>query len=567
MTPAIPGSSSPRQRWMIAIGLALALTGLVTLLGSRERPWADARIMYEVAEQLGAGKGIAVRTEHPPLSQRGRGGKVYSQYALGPSLVSLPGVLLRRALDKLAPRAAPLTLVLTVHLTMAILGGLLCALFFGLSVRLGASVWSATLGAIMLGTGTMVWVYARSTYSEALQAVCALGFLAELIRITHLGETTRRRALWLGGWAGALLNAKSVFALSIGAAGVWLVIALWKQRAELKCVVLWGSVAALPLLGAALWYNAARWGGPLETGYDDTLVLLHEHPLIGLWGLFFSFGKSMFIYSPPLVLAAWVSWRFWRAHWKVGVSVGVVCVPVLALYTRFLSWSGDYCWGPRYLLYMIAPVMLAVPWWLDQVAARRWLRRGVFGSFLALGLFIQLLGSAFYWGHAVRISMAARPQWLGAANRSGSVVPGDKNRGICDSCFEDMHGHNWLPPFSPVLLHWWFLKHVPFGDKWEQARDDAPWRRHTTLKLDGAKSPWGGVRVDWWLYSLDEPERSHAGGIVVLFLLLGGLGTAGGSYLVVRGLRVRPGAPSSSAPSSSAPSAPTSSPPDAAAAG
>ena len=73
------------------------------------------------------------------------------------------------------------------------------------------------------------------------------------------------------------------------------------------------------------------------------------------------------------------------------------------------------------------------------------------------------------------------------------------------------------------------------------------------MKLDGARSPWGGVRVDWWLYSLDEPERRHAGGIVVLFLLLGGLGAAGGSYLVVRGLRASNSPPSSSPPSSSPP--------------
>ncbi|MCC6999744.1 MAG: hypothetical protein IT370_34395 [Deltaproteobacteria bacterium] len=72
MTPADPGTSSPRQRWLIAIGLTLALTGLVTLLGSRERPWADARIMYEVAEQLGAGKGIAPRTRARQIDHAGR---------------------------------------------------------------------------------------------------------------------------------------------------------------------------------------------------------------------------------------------------------------------------------------------------------------------------------------------------------------------------------------------------------------------------------------------------------------------------------------------------------------
>jgi hypothetical protein len=241
------------------------------------------------------------------------------------------------------------------------------------------------------------------------------------------------------------------------------------------------------------------------------------------------------------VLAAVASWRFWRAHWKVGVAVGAVCAPVLAFYCRFLSWSGDYCWGPRYLVYLIAPVMLSVPWWFDGIAARRRLRRGVFISFLVLGGGVQLLGSTFYWGHSVRIAMAARREWLGKPNRAGAMIA-ERGRGICDSCFEDMHGHIWLPPFNPLLEHWWLLEHVPFGDSWETAREDAPWRRQTHLPLDAVRANYESVRTDYWLWNFKLRQRPVAVGFIVWAAAL----LAGGILLCGHALRRR-GAPAKAA--------------------
>ena len=75
------------------MALLVTLFGLYSLVASRERPWVDARIMYEVAEQIVASHRVDIRTEWSPMSHKGPDGRVYSIYGLLSSLPSLHGRL------------------------------------------------------------------------------------------------------------------------------------------------------------------------------------------------------------------------------------------------------------------------------------------------------------------------------------------------------------------------------------------------------------------------------------------------------------------------------------------
>jgi hypothetical protein len=145
--------------------------------------------VYEVAEELVSNGRLAVRTEWPPMSHRGADGRIYSIYGLLPSLIHVPGVLVRNASVSLWPDTRTLATALTSHLAAAILGGLTCVLFFGICRRQGISERAATLATLLLALGTGLFVYARSPFAEIVQTACFTGVCAELLRIGD--ESTR----------------------------------------------------------------------------------------------------------------------------------------------------------------------------------------------------------------------------------------------------------------------------------------------------------------------------------------------------------------------------------------
>jgi hypothetical protein len=242
------------------------------------------------------------------------------------------------------------------------------------------------------------------------------------------------------------------------------------------------------------------------------------------WGFLFSPGKSLLLYTPPLGLAVLGCLRFGRAHRWSAVAMLVTILPVILFYARFPSWSGDWAWGPRYLVFAI-PVLLLPS--IAFLSSMRWPGRSLAAAVLVMGIGVQVLGNAFYWDHYLRIVLDVRTKWLGQVNRTGALTV-DKG-GYCEGCFEDVYPMVWLPPFQPILGHLWLIRHVPFHDDWKQARLDAPWRRHTRLDVD-AQGTWDRVRMDHWLY--DTHQYRSVGWMVLI--LLAGTGTAAGVLFVRR---------------------------------
>src|SRR4029078_11934384 len=97
-----PPSATPiAPRANAALFLAAFL--FLFLTTSRERPFADATPIWEVAESIVRRVSVSIRTPSPPALQRGRGGRIYAVAPLMQSLVHVPGAWGRWALGKISP--------------------------------------------------------------------------------------------------------------------------------------------------------------------------------------------------------------------------------------------------------------------------------------------------------------------------------------------------------------------------------------------------------------------------------------------------------------------------------
>jgi hypothetical protein len=519
------GQARTASGWLQA-GIFLTILFAYLVGEGRTLPYIDSKQVYDVAESIVYRGSVKI-----PVG----GGFSYATHPFLPSAIHVPGAALRYAIARNNPELDKIVKPITSHFGSEVMAALGCLVFFRLLLYLGVTAAAASLGTLVLAFGTLLPIYARTAWSEACQATCFIGFYAALLRLR--GAPARRTGLWFGLWTGMLVNSKYLFALVLPGALLFLAYEAWRRRKVRLFLVgsLWSIPTGAIFLALMVWYNWARTGDSSSTGYPTISGLVasvfRENILFGLWSQFFSLGKNIFFYSPPLVLAVLALPHTARtraaALWALVLTAG----PVLCLYGKFVYWSGDWCWGPRYLLFLIPALMVFATLYLDQsLRARRRLLLAAWGGIFLVGAWVQLAGASQYWDHFIRVSKSVQTEWLGGPNRKGAYVP--EMHGQCDPCFEDFYARTYTPAFQPIEAHSWFLWHHLKSDPWQVAAQDMPLKRYTSLDFSSVQrwyeqSPW-----DWW--KLSFVGRYRKTGNLLLAILV--IGLCGGVVLWGRGL-------------------------------
>jgi hypothetical protein len=507
--------ATPRPRTLRASDVFAGFFCLYLASAGRSVPFEDAIPMWQAAENLVRHGNFAIDVRWPLNAPTGIGGRYYPVAPLLAILIHVPGALLQMLLARLSPDGAAAFAGVTAALGPLLAGAAVPALFFRILRQLDYQVRQAAWAALLLGAGTSVWVYARYPYSEAVQMLCFVIFFGALLRAA--AAPARGTAARLGLAAALLINTKTIYVLCLPGA---LAYVAWRLRAgaidrrqQLRLFG-WVAVGLAPGFIALGWYNAIRWGSPLTSGYEAvTKGFWRENVLVGLWGLLLSPGKSVLLFSPVLLLAIAGARRLITHRRHVAIAIALVVAPIVLVYARYTFWSGDWAWGPRYLVFALPALMVPCAELFGDDRPRRWAARAAVTALLVAGIAVQGLGSAIRWDHYIQISRQAQHAWLGVPNRGGTVLAPDP----CLSCFEEVYPVQWLPPMQPIAGHWWLLRHKLADHDWRQAEAGAPWKRYTSLTLDIEES-YKEAGIDWW------PTAAGAGRtalpVLVMLLLL-----------------------------------------------
>jgi hypothetical protein len=166
-----------------------------------------------------------------------------------------------------------------------------------------------------------------------------------------------------------------------------------RSRAATAAIVVGAAFAAGLAIGLAPlgWYNLARFGSPLATGYalgagEDFSGSVAR----GLAGLLLSPYRGVVWFVPLALAALLVAPRAWRrAPAEVGLALGTFALTLLT-YAAWWTWWGGYAWGPRFLLPGLPLLALVVP--LAWPSLGRGARLAV-GGLGALSALAQLPGA------------------------------------------------------------------------------------------------------------------------------------------------------------------------------
>jgi hypothetical protein len=409
---AIDWSSLDRRR-SLAVGTAVTAVSLLVYWLSNRAFDAGRGDLFYLADAFLHGR-TWITVALGPWDVILRDGHVYVPFGPFPALVLAPLVAMLGAAG--ADHVQP---VVNAALAAAVVG-----LAWWTAGRIGVTRLTDRLGLVLLlGFSTQVWWV--TTRGGVWHTGHLVAMLLTLLLVAELFG--RSRPVILGLLVGAAFLTRAPVAFAAPVCALWLLPGEPAEALGQGARSLVDRVRSLPwlawvLLGAGMapslafffWYNAARFGSPLESGYalaslPDWLQALRAQGLFSLvhvgmnlnylflhlpeftgkfpWFEPDGFGMSVFFTSPGLLLAARAPWRDRRARLLLAAAV-VVLFPTLLYYG-----GGWLQYGYRYFLDSIPFVWALV--------AMRVARRGPIGAggwqLILFGCLIGLAG--VYWAY------------------------------------------------------------------------------------------------------------------------------------------------------------------------
>ena len=422
----IQAMTSRLGRWLRDPRFLLCVTAglLAGLVQSGELGTADTMHRLQTTHWLWTSQPQVFPNEYPEFGLPGRGGKIFSWYGIGQSLLMLPADMVAtwivqwqvfsRYQDDPAVRS------IFVSYSTNILVSLLTALIaFRLLRQLRFDSNEAVAGVLALLFCTTHLHYTQNMQeNNYIMLLTLTGFSLQYDWL----RSGNGRALFLGSAAlGLNLLTRVTTGLDLIAGGVFLLGVLWFEQVRGRA--LWPRLVsyckiALPIYSVfALlerFYNFYRFGSFTQTYLpifareqrlqDPTLPAnfpwstpFHE----GVLGALFKPEKSIFLFDPLLVLALILLVLLWK---RLGPEVRAYAVTsflllagYISFYARYTYWAGDFSWGDRYVATAAEMVaLLAVPLLLRHRAnLGPWVWRSGM-VLIAASLIIQLASLAFW---------------------------------------------------------------------------------------------------------------------------------------------------------------------------
>jgi len=418
-------------RWLRDPLFLLCLTAglLAFVVQSGELGTSDTTHRLQTTHWLWTSEPQVFPNEYPEFGLHGRGGRLYSWYGIGQSLLMLPSDLLGTWIAHWSVFSGygddPALRSIAVSYSTNILVNILTALVaFRLLGQLRFSAKESVAGVLALMFCTTHLHYTQNMMENnyiMLLTLAGFSFQYEWLR-TH-----SRRPLFAGSCAlGLNLLTRLTTGLDLIAAGIFVLLVFWfeglrgqwlRRRLIAYCKVAAPVYLFFLMLDRA--YQFYRFGSFTNTyvaifareqrQIDPTLPANFPWSTpfhVGVFGALFKPEKSIFLFDPLLVLAIFLVALLWkrlapevRAY---GASSVLLLLAYISFYARYTYWSGDFAWGDRYVSTAVELVALvAVPLLMRYRASfnRERLGRAIWCAgwvLIAVSLMIQLASLAFW---------------------------------------------------------------------------------------------------------------------------------------------------------------------------
>jgi|WetSurMetagenome_2_1015567.scaffolds.fasta_scaffold46591_2 hypothetical protein len=274
----------------------------------------------------------------------------------------------------------------------------------------GYSKLTALVLSLLFGLCTIVFPYTRTFFRDPL----AMFFLASawmcVSAILHHSKNimygVKRSLLWIGLFTSLVAGVltKNTILIAFPVIFLELLIGKWQKGhiavnriMAIRSPKIWGLLLASLGSFGLIWFlvipsisSLARFT-PAYYGYlfQFFFTTPHPHLLEAFTGPFISPGKSIFIFSPVLLLSIWSLIYRLKSSWSAWLYLILLIIFQGLFYDD--EWAGHINWGIRYILPAIPLLMLTLAPLVDNAltSIKGWVTILIFGS---ISFIIQLLG-------------------------------------------------------------------------------------------------------------------------------------------------------------------------------
>ena len=326
--------------------------------------------------------------------KEGRNGLLYSPYAPGHSLLSVPFTYLSKNWkNKLFGSKIYTSFVTAVILIL---------ITFQISKNF-FSIHSAAAFVFSCYYSTMLGVYSKTFFSELSAALFFLliffEYKADCNNLNAEKEYKTGKAVKYGLYIAFLILIKTVNILFLPLFGIYYYNLLKKQpRKILICSLVILLAFAAIAAGITGFYNYYRFGDFFESGYMKTHPSGTAHGFItpfhiGFYGLLFSAGKSVFLYCPLLILFFFIRKKLPENFKSPYSFAATIFFFHIILFSKWLYWAGGITvWGPRFLVPAILPMLFCVMFAYNSISLK-W--KIIFWDLLIIGIMFNIAALIF----------------------------------------------------------------------------------------------------------------------------------------------------------------------------
>ena len=389
-------------RFRTALGIYLLCFAVYLMSGIGHFSVIDQVAVYLTTENLVERGDLAIKPIFEAVQEPD--GRYYGVFGVGQSLASIPLYLAGRAAESLASPALKAywsgldmgewrgewggtVPIYFVSLFNQFITPLTCVLVFLFGLKLGFSRRRSLLVTLIFAFATAAWVYAREYWQHPLESLALL--TAVYILFACQDRLQPRHALFAGLALAAGILTRINLILLAPFVLAYLLVLVWRGRKQpLPHVLVFCAPIGFVLL-IWMFVNHAKFGSYLAFNPVSAAKGFSTPLWLGLYGNLFSAGRSIFLYSPPVILSLFAFGRFYRARRAEAILFALIVTTYIAFYSVFVPWYGGWCWGPRFLVAVLP--FLIIP--LDYLfTTKRW--AAAVAALAALGVGVQILGIA-----------------------------------------------------------------------------------------------------------------------------------------------------------------------------